>query len=245
LADIARALECPIADLVSAAAVPAADKGLVTAQANVYAIRESLLEADLDERPMTSAPPLAELERETELAAALRSRCDYVGASRRLPDLIRGLHAAAHGRDRAAALGMMVSVGHVAADSCRYVGFPGEGWVGAEWVRRAAEDLDDSVMTGYASFVRAHAATGAGAYNRGYSLASRAADELAQRADQEHAAEMLGLLLLTSGHTAYAIEAAGGRRRVLCGGGPARTAHRGDGHVWAVFRLCWPFTTCP
>src|SRR5262249_6265700 len=135
----------------------------------------------------------------------LRSRCDYAGVSRRLPDLIRGLHAAAHGSDRPAVLRMMVRAGHVAADACRYVGYPADSWVGAEWVRRAAEDLDDPVMTGYASFVRAGMATGAGAYNRGHSLATHAVDKLAGHAAEKHAPEVLGLLLLTSGHTAYAV----------------------------------------
>src|SRR5262249_44739831 len=67
LADIARALECPITDLVSGAAAPATDRNLVSAQARVYAIREALLEADLDERPTVAEPSLAKLERDTEL----------------------------------------------------------------------------------------------------------------------------------------------------------------------------------
>jgi len=205
LADIAQALECPITDLVSSAAPPPADRDLVATQANVYAIREALLEADLDERPLVPAPPLAELEREIELVKHLRSRCDYAATGRRLPDLIRGLHAAAHGPDRTEALRLMIVAGDIAAHTCKYTGYPAEGWVGAEWVRRAAEQLGDPVMAGYASFARAHAATGMGAYNRGHSLAARAADELAGHADEDHAAGVLGLLLLTSGHTAHAI----------------------------------------
>src|SRR5262249_28813301 len=79
LADIAQALECPITDLVSAAAPPPPDRDQVAAQTNVYAIREALLEADLDEGPLVPAPPLAELEREIELIKHLRSACDYTG----------------------------------------------------------------------------------------------------------------------------------------------------------------------
>jgi transcriptional regulator with XRE-family HTH domain len=204
LAEIAAALECPTTDLTRVSA-PATDKSLITVQGNVYAIREALLEADLDEPPLVAAPPLAELEREIELIYALRFRCDYVGASRRLPDLIQGLHAAAAGPDRPAALRLMFQAGHMVMAACRYLGYPTEGWVGAEWVRRAADELGDPVMTGYAAFVRAHAATGVGAYNRGHSLAVHAVDKLAGHVAEKHAPEVLGLLLLTAGHTAYAV----------------------------------------
>lgn len=205
LAEIAQALECSITDLTSGATAPTTDRSVAAARAHVYAVREALLEADLDERPLVAAPPLEQLTRETELLKDLWSRCDYAATTHRLPDLIRGLHAAAHGPDRAAALRLMIHAGQVAVHTCKYVGYPADGWVGAEWVRRAAEHLNEPVMSGYAAFVRAHAATGAGAYHRGHSLASRAVDELAGHVGEQYAPEMLGLLLLTSGHTAYAI----------------------------------------
>src|SRR5262249_54004119 len=107
--------------------------------------------------------------------------------------------------DRPAALWMMLQTGHVAASACRYLGYPTEGWVSAEWVRRVADELNDPVMTGYAAFVRTHSATGVGADNRGHSIPTRAVDRLAGHAGEKHAPEVLGLLLLASGHTAYAI----------------------------------------
>jgi transcriptional regulator with XRE-family HTH domain len=206
LADIAQALECPITDLVSSAAPPPPDRGLVAAQTNVYAIREALLEADLDERPLVPAPSLAELERETELVGDLRSRCDYAGASRRLPDLIRGLHAAAHGPDRDAALRLIVRAGQTASTTCRYVGHPADGWLAAEWARRAAERLSDPVLIGFAGFERAHAAAGCGAYTRAHTISDRTAAELSAHMSRDHVPEVLGLLMLTSGYTSYALK---------------------------------------
>ncbi len=203
LADIATALECPVTELTNGAPAAATDRSLISAQASVNAIRETLLEADLDERPTVEAPPLAELEREVDLGATLYARWDLAGITHRLPDLIRGLHAAAvAGPDSAAALRLMVHTGQLVSTSCKYAGSPAEAWMGAEWARRAAERLEDPVMTGYAAFTRAHAAIGA--YKRAHNLAARAADELARQADAEHAPEILGVLLLTCAHTAYA-----------------------------------------
>src|SRR6266545_434851 len=174
LADIATALECPVTELTNGAPAAATDRSLISAQASVNAIRETLLEADLDERPTVEAPPLAELEREVDLGATLYARWDLAGITHRLPDLIRGLHAAAvAGPDSAAALRLMVHTGQLVSTSCKY-----------------------------AAFTRAHAAIGA--YKRAHNLAARAADELARQADAEHAPEILGVLLLTCAHTAYA-----------------------------------------
>src|SRR6266511_3362486 len=203
LADIATALECPVTELTNGAPAAATDRSLISAQASVNAIRETLLEADLDERPTVEAPPLAELEREVDLGATLYARWDLAGITHRLPDLIRGLHAAAvAGPDSAAALRLMVHTVQLLATRGKYAGCPAEAWMGAEWARRAAERLEDPVMTGYAAFTRAHAAIGA--YKRAHNLAARAADELARQADAEHAPEILGVLLLTCAHTAYA-----------------------------------------
>jgi transcriptional regulator with XRE-family HTH domain len=141
VADIAAALECSVAELVGAVKSAVADHDLISAQASVYAIREALLEAAPDERPTVDAPPLDELEREAALVGELRSRCDYAGAGRRLPALIRGLHAATGGLDREA-LSLMVRVSQMASTTCRYVGYPAEAWLAAEWGRRAAERMD-------------------------------------------------------------------------------------------------------
>jgi transcriptional regulator with XRE-family HTH domain len=208
VADIAAALECSVAELVGVGMSAVPDRDLISARASVYAIREALVEADFDERPTVEAAPLAALEQETALVGDLQIRCDYAGAGRRLPDLIRRLHASANGPEHGAVLGLMVHAGDIALNTCKYVGYPAEGWLGAEWARRAAERIDDPARTGYAAFARAHAATGCGAYNRGHTLASRAVDDLAQHASAANASAMLGMLLLTAGYTAYATKRA-------------------------------------
>src|SRR4051794_28290677 len=97
LAEIAGALECSTAELVGVA-VPAADRETVAAQVAVHGIRQALVEADPRERSDRVAPPVAELTRALELVDNLRRDCDYGGAGRLLPELLRSLHAAAAGR---------------------------------------------------------------------------------------------------------------------------------------------------
>ena len=200
LADIAAGLECSVTGLPG---MPA-DRDAAAAQANVHAIREALIAADFGEPPTYVPRPMSAIEREVELVQALRTRLDYAGAGRFLPRLIRELHAAATGRDRAAALRLAVPVGDVAVCIARSAGHPADAWLSAEWSRRAAEALDDPVLLGFAAWARSHAANGCGAYARGRVLATRAADELRGRLNAPHAPEMLGLLLLISAHSAYA-----------------------------------------
>src|SRR6266508_778434 len=57
LADIAAALECSVAELANGAPAAVTDRSLVTARANVYAVREALVESDLDEPPSVEVPP--------------------------------------------------------------------------------------------------------------------------------------------------------------------------------------------
>ncbi|PZS35011.1 MAG: transcriptional regulator [Pseudonocardiales bacterium] len=208
LADIAAGLECSVTDLTGQPGAPA-DQSAAVAQANVHAIRGALIEADFGEPPTHAPRPLPVLERETELVQALRSRLDYAGAGQYLPRLIRELHAAAASPDRDTALRLAVIVGDVALSVARYTGYPAEAWLGAEWSRQAAEALDDPVLLGFSAWARTHAATGCGAYERGHALATRAVDALQDNLSAPNAAEMLGLLLLTSAHTSYAIKRPG------------------------------------
>lgn len=203
LADIAAGLECSVAELTGRPVVPG-DANLAAAQASVAAIRHALIEADLAEPSTRSPRAMPELEREAELVQALRTRCDFAGAGRLLPRLIRDLHASAGGTHRDTALRLAVLVGDVAVSLTRSVGYPAEAWLGAEWSRRAAEALEDPALLGFAAWARSHAAAGCGAYARGHTLTTRAADELQGNLGAPNAREMLGMLLLMSGHTSYA-----------------------------------------
>jgi transcriptional regulator with XRE-family HTH domain len=209
LADIAAALECSVAELTGSP-VTLTDASVVSARASVAAIREALLEADFASASTTSPRALPLLERETALVQDLRGRLDYAGAGQYMPRLIRELHATADGPDRETALRLAVFVGEVAVSLARYTGYSADGWLAAEWSRQAAEALGDPVLLGFAAWARTHAVTGCGAYGRGHTLATQAVDQLQATAlDAPNALEMLGLLLLTSAHTAKATKRPG------------------------------------
>ena len=206
LADIAGALECSPADL-ALAPVPAADRAAAAAQAGVHAIRQALVDADLTEPSGRPAPPVAHLARSLALADDLRRKCDYAGAARLAPDLLRDLHAAAAGPERAAALRLLCEATFIASSVLRNLGHPAEAWLGAERCRDAAEATGDPVLRGYASYARAGAANACGSYERGLALAERAVDDLRSHAGRPGGTEVLGSLMLIC---AYA--GRGGRR---------------------------------
>ncbi|HEX6075110.1 MAG TPA: helix-turn-helix transcriptional regulator [Micromonosporaceae bacterium] len=196
VADIAAALECSVADLTGQPAA-SPDNATAAAQATIAGIRQALVEADLTEDPVTTARPLPELARETELVADLLRRCDYAGIGRMLPRLIRELHAATHGPDRRDALRLQVLVAVAASGVMRYVVGPAESWLAAERCWQAAQTLEDPVCMGLGLYERAHAATGCGSYSRGVTLARRGVDVLDGHTDAPGALEMLGQLYLT------------------------------------------------
>lgn len=205
LADIAAGLECSVTELTGAPAT-SADPAVLNARASVAAIRQALIESDFREPPNCTPRAMQELERDADLVQALRTRCDYAGTGRLLPRLIRELHAAAAGPDKEPALRLAVLVGFVANSVGRYTGYPAEAWLATEWSRRAAEALNDPVLLGFAAWAQGSAATSCGAYARGHTLATRAADELQGNLGAPNALEVLGLLLLRAAHTSYAIK---------------------------------------
>ncbi|GAA2639019.1 helix-turn-helix domain-containing protein [Paractinoplanes durhamensis] len=192
LADISAALECAPAELAGAP-VPATDRAVVAAHAAVNGVRQALVDIDLAEPPSVPARPVAELARTLALVDDLRQACDYAGAAGLTADLLRALHAAAAGRDRAEALRMLVSATFIASSVLRNLGHPAEAWLGAERCRDAAEATEDQVLAGYAAYARAGAANSCGSYERGLAIASRAVDELGGHRD---GAEVLGSLHL-------------------------------------------------
>lgn len=207
LADLARALDCPVTDLTGQPAPPAT-RAAAEAQANIHAMRRALVETDLDDEPTTPAHPISELEHEAQLVTDLWRRCDFTAAAGRLPDLIRGAHTAAHGPDRMDALRLLAEAAYRASSTARYIGTSGDAWLAAERCRQAARHLDDPVLTAWSQWARALAAMGCGAYGRGQRLTVHAVNELQAHLSAPGALEMLGMLHLTA-----AMAAMGGRRR--------------------------------
>ncbi|MEV0895337.1 helix-turn-helix transcriptional regulator [Actinoplanes sp. NPDC049802] len=196
LTDIATALDCAPAELTGTP-VPAADRDVVAAHAHVHAVRQALVDTDLSEPPAgPSTAAVAESARTVALIDTLRQACDYAGAARLLPGLLRDLHASATGPDRAAALRLLCEATFIASSVLRNLGRPAEAWLGAERCWEAADSTGDPLLRGYAAYARATAATGCGSFQRGLTLAGRAVDELRGHAGRPGVPEMTGSLLL-------------------------------------------------
>ncbi|WP_203830901.1 helix-turn-helix domain-containing protein [Actinoplanes palleronii] len=192
LADLAAALECSPAELAGTA-VPAGDRDAVAAHAAVHAVRQALVDLDLSVAGSFEAPPLTELARTVALLDTLRQACDYAGASRLIPALLRGLHASASEKP---ALRLLCDVTFIASSVLRNLGHPADAWLGAERCRDAAAATEDPVLRGYAAYARTSAANACGSYDRGYALAEQAVDDLRPHAALPGAAEMIGSLQL-------------------------------------------------
>lgn len=204
LADIAAALECAVTDLTGLPLAPA-DPAVAAAQASVTAVRQALIETDLEEEPAQAPKPLPELEREAALIRDLFYRYDYAAMGLRLPKLLRELHAYAVGQataERPAALRLLVEVTHDAGFTARYLGHGADQWLAAERCWQAATALGEPVPLAVAAFARAHAATAGGAYARGLRLAERAVDALAPHLLVSDALPMTGMLQLTCAYSA-------------------------------------------
>lgn len=206
LADLAGALDCSPAELAGTA-VPAGDREAVAAHAAVHAIRQALVELDLAGIAAAPTPEAGlsgtlasdlshPLGRDLALVDSLRQGCDYAGAGRLLPDLIRGLHAALDTADRAPALRMLCDATFIASSVLRNLGHPAESWLGAERCRDAADKLQDPILRGYAAYARASAASACGSYDRAYALASQAVDALTPHLGRPGGPETAGSLQL-------------------------------------------------
>lgn len=204
VAAIAEALRCPVADLTGLPATPV-DQDQAETRGAIYETMRAVIDGDLRYKPISAeVPPVPVLAREVDLVAELRAKCDYAGAGHRLPDLIRGLHAAAYGPERADALRALVLATDSASFVVRYAGHPASACLVAERAQQAAEALDDAVMLGLAAWAQAHAATGCGLYGRALTIADQAAARLQPRLAEPDAMEMYGALVLTSAFAAYA-----------------------------------------
>jgi transcriptional regulator with XRE-family HTH domain len=197
LAGIAGALECAPADLAGVG-VPAPDRATAAARAGVAGLRRALIDIDLTEAPAGDAPPVAELARSVALADTLYQACDYAGAARLLPDLLRDLHTETAGPDHAEALRLLCDGTSIASTVLRCLGYPADAWLAAERCRDAADAAGDPVLRGYAAYALARAATACGSFQRGQTLAERAVDDLGRCLGRPGGPEMLGSLHLVA-----------------------------------------------
>ncbi|WP_305790017.1 helix-turn-helix domain-containing protein [Symbioplanes lichenis] len=197
LAQIAGALDCAPGDLAGAD-VPAPDRATAAARASVLGLRRALVDIDLSDPPAGSAPPLAALSHSVVLANALFDACDYAATARLLPDLLRDLHTETAGPDHAAALRLLCDATSLACSVLRALGHPADAFVAAQRCRDAASAAGDPVLDGYAAYALARAATACGSYQRGQTIAERAADDLSRHVSRPGGAEILGSLHLVA-----------------------------------------------
>lgn len=196
LAKIAEALRCSVAELTGQVVTPAvADH----AETGAYETMTAIVEADLSYGPLVAdVPPVERLTRELDLVLSLRRKCDYAGATGRLPALVRHLHAAAFGAERPEALRLLTRAHDVASFTVRFLGHPTAGVMAADRAQQAAEALADPVMLGLAAYCRAHAAIGCGLYQRARLLADAGAGLLERHTDLPDALPVRGQLLMTA-----------------------------------------------
>jgi transcriptional regulator with XRE-family HTH domain len=205
IASIAEALRCSVAELTGQTASPIGQDEAETG-GGAYETMRAVVAAALDLGPLTdTSPPVSELAGELELVLALRRRCDYIGATRRLPGLVRNLHAASFGAERPDALRLMVRTSDAASFVVRFLGHPASAALVAERAQQAAQALDDPVMLGLAAYSRAHAAVGCGLYRRALLLAEAGATLLERHSGLANALPVRGQLLMTAALATYAL----------------------------------------
>ncbi|AGZ38361.1 putative DNA-binding protein [Actinoplanes friuliensis DSM 7358] len=197
VADIAGALECSPADLVSTE-VPAPDRVTKAARARVLGLRRALIDIDLSEAPAGAALPMVELSRGVALVDALHQACDYAGAARLLPGLLSDLHTETAGPDRYEALRLLCDATSNASSVLRSLGYPADAFLAAERCRDAADAAGDPVLQGHAAYILARAATACGSYQRGQTIAERAIDDLGRHIARPGGPEALGSLHLVA-----------------------------------------------
>ena len=197
LADIAGALGCTPTELAGTG-VPAPDRATMAARAGVLGLRRALIDIDLSEPPAGGAPEIADLRRSVKLAEALHRACDYAGAIRLLPGLLRDLHTETAGPDHDEALRLLCDATSTASSVLRSLGYPTDAWLCAQRCREAADAANDPVLQSHAAYALANAATACGSYQRAQTIAECAADDLTRHLGRPGGLEMLGCLHLAA-----------------------------------------------
>jgi hypothetical protein len=166
---------------------------------------QAAIEADLEHPPDPTQTPIEQLIQRLDLVIDLRLKCDYTGAAKLIPPLLRELHASAFGSERERALEALVLAQDTASFVIRYLGDPASAVMIADRGRQAATHLQDPVMLGLAAWSQAHAASGCGLYPRALRIVEWATAELEPHVSKPNGEEMLGQLYMMTGFTKWAL----------------------------------------
>lgn len=199
LAAVAEALQVSTADLVDAPSPPLFAEH-AAALATVPAIRTALVRLALgdDHRP---ARGLAELCRQTDALSPLRAAARYDQLGPLLPELLRDLSGLAHtaesDTERREALRQLVRATYHTTYTVKYLGYRDLAMTAADQCGRAAAELSEPSWTGLADFTRLHSLPPETKW-----LTRRLADDAARRLephlDDQDAAQVYGMLHLSS-----------------------------------------------
>ncbi len=204
LAALAKALNVPLSELTGSGAV-GSEHGRVETKTAIYQAMQAAIEADLEDPSAATIGPVEPLIQRLDLVMDLRLTCDYTGAAKLIPSLLRELHAAAFGSERERALEALVLAEDTASFVVRYLGDPASAVMLADRGRQAATHLQDPVMLGLAAWSQAHAASGCGLYGRALRIVERAAIDLEPHTNRPNGKEMLGQLYMMTGFTKWAL----------------------------------------
>jgi transcriptional regulator with XRE-family HTH domain len=192
---LAQALEVPVTFLTGQPYD--ADPRQSAGHAAVAAIRQVLLDGDLDDPPDAPRVPLAVLSRRVATVEDRTSASDYAAYGRELPPLLTALQvvAGADGPDREEALRLLIRTWQSAFYLVKDLGYLDLAWITAARAGSAAERLDDPTMLALAAFLQAHATHPAGARDRALAIARNATAGLAT---DGAAGQVYGMLHLTA-----------------------------------------------
>lgn len=141
---------------------------------------------------------MGDLRRSVAVAESLYRSCDYAGAARLLPGLLRDLHTETAGPDHAQALRLLCDATSIASTTLRALEHPSDAWIAAQRCRDAADASGDPILRGHAAYSLARVAVACGSPQRGQTLAERAADDLSRHAGRPGGSAILGTLYLVA-----------------------------------------------
>lgn len=197
---IARALAVGYSDLTGQPYRPDTPQ-MQAAHAALAAIRSVFHSSSLEYGADIKPRPLATIAPEVDAAAEAWQRCDYAAAARDLPRVLAELHEhSAVGSDRRPALAMLVRALDTAAWTARVFGHTDlAGWM-AEREHEAAKLTEETDLIGLAVFTRSLMLAAADGRRLARVIAERTIDDLARRASDDQAFQVMGSLHFAAAH---------------------------------------------